>query len=75
MKSTAYLLMACPFCGSLPTMHPWHGGGPNKRLIHCFDDICRVRPSVTGSTGKNAAAKWNARACKNDLYRIEVTEF
>jgi len=52
----------CPFCGSLPIIMPWHGGGPRKRLLLCDDEQCLVRPTVTGTTEARAIAAWNYRA-------------
>jgi hypothetical protein len=54
-------LLACPFCGTVPTTRPWHGGGPDKTMIHCDSDDCQVSPQVTGETPDEAAAKWNTR--------------
>jgi len=55
-------LLGCPFCGAMPTMEPWHGGGPRKRLISCVNENCPVEPSVSGETPAKAIAKWNHRA-------------
>jgi len=44
--------LPCPFCWREPTIEPWHGGGPRKRLIACDQDTCPVAPSVT---------EWNTR--------------
>lgn len=59
----------CPFCGEYPTMQPWHGGLPTKKLITCTnasfydeDGGCSVGPSVTGETEEEAVASWNRRA-------------
>lgn len=51
----------CPFCGDLPTIQPWHGGGTRKRMIACENDRCRVAPMVTGSNADRARETWNRR--------------
>jgi hypothetical protein len=55
-------LLPCPFCGGQAHMEPWHGGGPNKRMISCIEDNCMVNPQVTGSNSRLAARSWNTRA-------------
>jgi hypothetical protein len=52
----------CPFCGYQPTIQPWHGGGPLKRLIECANEDCAVAPSVCGSRRGVAVARWNRRS-------------
>lgn len=55
------LPLPCPFCGESPTIEPWHGGGPEKRLIHCENEDCHTSPSVTGETLGSAVSRWNQR--------------
>jgi len=54
-------LLPCPFCGTIPIIEPWHGGGPLKRLISCQNENCEVAPAVTGTTQKKAITYWNYR--------------
>jgi len=54
-------LQGCPWCGKIPTMEHWHGGGPQKQLVHCINDWCKVQPGVTGETPKLAIKAWNTR--------------
>lgn len=53
--------LPCPFCGEIPLVQPWHGGGKRKRMISCEGEYCDVRPSVTGSDRRRALEKWNRR--------------
>lgn len=62
MADRAYDLKPCPWCGRIPTMRPWHGGGPLKRMVHCVNERCRVAPEVTGARPSEAADIWNDRA-------------
>jgi len=55
-------LLGCPFCGAMPIIERWHGGGPLKRLISCINEDCDVSPSVTGQRPAEAIARWNHRA-------------
>jgi len=57
----AETMLPCPFCGGIPTMEPWHGGGPDKVLIHCENDGCDANPSVSGERPSEATRRWNVR--------------
>ena len=60
--------LPCPFCGSQPTIWPWHGGGPEKRLVECPDNgQCPVLPSVSGDTRALALEAWNHRTNHGNL--------
>lgn len=54
-------LKACPFCGFLPTVEPWHGGPKTKHAVHCDNDACVVGPMTTGATKGKAIERWNRR--------------
>jgi len=51
----------CPWCDTIPTIEPWHGGGKMKRMIACDNEDCEVRPQVTGPTPSAALHNWNTR--------------
>lgn len=52
----------CPFCGLLPEIEKWHGGGPQKRMISCRnEEYCFVLPMVSGNTPREAKSRWNER--------------
>jgi hypothetical protein len=55
------VLKGCPFCGDSPDVEKWHGGGPQKHMVHCGNEACEVQPGVTGATKAKAVGKWNAR--------------
>lgn len=60
MKRVA-LVKPCPFCGSLPSIEPWHGGKPTKKMISCDNVDCHVAPQVTGENKSEAVDRWNKR--------------
>lgn len=51
----------CPFCGHLPQMEYWHGGGPMRRMVSCSNELCPASPHVLGTTPKAALTLWNIR--------------
>lgn len=51
----------CPWCGELPIIEPWHGGGPRTHRIGCDTETCVVAPSAVASTRAKAIAVWNDR--------------
>lgn len=55
-------LKSCPFCGAPAEIEYWHGGGPNKRLIRCSNELCDVSPATTGETKAEAIRNWERRA-------------
>lgn len=52
----------CPWCGMVPSIEPWHGGGPQKRRLSCENERCAVAPHITASTRRRALVTWNSRA-------------
>lgn len=50
--------LPCPFCGQLPTVQKWHGGGPRKTCVDCD---CQAGPSVTAHDRATAVRRWNTR--------------
>lgn len=53
--------LPCPWCGTVPVIQFWHGGGPRKRLVSCPSEDCAIAPSVTGTTRARAIEAWNHR--------------
>jgi len=51
----------CPWCGAQPTIQPWHGGRPTKKMVCCENVACNVAPQVTGQTRLAALIRWNSR--------------
>lgn len=68
--SIKVVVETCPFCDSVPTMQPWHGGGQYKRMIACEADYCHVNPQVTGETPREAAERWNKRTRHTKTFTI-----
>jgi hypothetical protein len=60
-KAKTVIPLGCPFCGEIPLIEPWHGGGPKKRMVNCINETCHVQPAVSGSTRLHAIRKWNYR--------------
>ena len=55
------IVKPCPFCGEQPTIEPWHGGPPTKRMVHCENGRCDVNPMCSGDDLPKALASWNKR--------------
>lgn len=53
--------MPCPFCGKIPAVQPWHGGGPRKHVVNCDNEECDASPIVPGNTETIAIRRWNKR--------------
>lgn len=67
-------LKACPFCGGIPEVVPWHGGEATKVMIYCphnqgGEHPCPVSPEVTGETLAEATDRWNTRPEEDELRR------
>ncbi len=61
-------LTSCPWCGQTPTIEPWHGGGPDKHLVHCCAD-CFANRSVVAETRAEAIDNWTEPLA---LYRAKA---
>ena len=59
--ATGLTLKACPWCGEGPDVEPWHGGGPNKHMVSCANELCPASPAVTAETRNEAIRLWNER--------------
>ena len=60
-KTQSKRLLHCPYCGTVPEIEPWHGGGPKKHFIGCVHNGCPVTPQCTGETLQKALGAWNTR--------------
>jgi RNA polymerase subunit RPABC4/transcription elongation factor Spt4 len=67
-------MSVCPFCGDVPTVEPWHGGGPRKIMIHCESERCLVSPQVTGETPDEALSAWNHRVPSYETRRRRLAQ-
>jgi hypothetical protein len=55
------IINGCPFCGEIPEIHRWHGGGPRKTMIACTNTKCPVQPQHCAATRAKAVAEWSKR--------------
>ena len=63
LKAFIPRLKTCPFCGAIPEIMPWQGGGPRKTAIGCENDgNCNALPSTIAETPEKAVERWNTRA-------------
>jgi hypothetical protein len=67
-------LKTCPFCGSVPTVERWHGGGPHKVRVGCDDPECTVRPASCDDDPWRAVGDWNCRFSGVSPGRVELTD-
>ena len=62
LKTFVLDLLMCPFCGAIPEIMPWHGGGPRKTAVSCENEYCPGHPSTVAETPEEAVERWNTRA-------------
>jgi hypothetical protein len=56
----------CPWCGEIPQVESWHGGGPEKVMVSCVADFCLVAPHVAAETLALGRTTWNERHIDDD---------